>query len=91
MIDSKMLNKEQILDKLKELELDNDEFVVSMGSSLVLHGIKKETNNINISVKSDVFNRLKQRYNSLYENNIEIIKYDMFEISNLDLNIKKEH
>lgn len=90
MIDSKMLNKEQILDKLKELELDNDEFVVSMGSSLVLHGIKKETNNINISVKSDVFNRLKQRYNSLYENNIEIIKYDMFEISNLDLNIKKE-
>ena len=90
MIDSKMLNKEQILDKLKELELDNDEFVVSMGSSLVLHGIKKETNNINISVKSDVFNRLKPRYNSLYENNIEIIKYDMFEISNLDLNIKKE-
>ena len=42
-----MLNKEQILDKLNELELDKNEFVVSMGSSLVMHNIKKETNNIN--------------------------------------------
>ena len=90
MIDSKMLNKEQILDKLNELELDKNEFVVSMGSSLVMHNIKKETNNINISISSDSFLRLKQKYNSIYENNIEIIKYDVFEISNLDLNIKKE-
>lgn len=90
MIDSKMLNKEQILDKLNELELDKNEFVVSMGSSLVMHNIKKETNNINISISSDSFSRLKQKYNSIYENNIEIIKYDVFEISNLDLNIKKE-
>ena len=56
-----MLNKEQILDKLKELELDNDEFVVSMGSSLVLHGIKKETNNINISDISDVSEKSHNR------------------------------
>lgn len=90
MIDSKMLNKEQILDKLNELELDKNEFVVSMGSSLVMHNIKKETNNINISISSDSFSRLKQKYNSIYENNIETIKYDVFEISNLDLNIKKE-
>lgn len=90
MIDSKMLNKEQILDKLNELELDKNEFVVSMGSSLVMHNIKKETNNINISISSDSFSRLKHKYNSIYENNIETIKYDVFEISNLDLNIKKE-
>ncbi len=90
MIDSKMLNKEQILDKLNELELDKNEFVVSMGSSLVMHNIKKETNNINISISSDSFSRLRQKYNSIYENNIETIKYDVFEISNLDLNIKKE-
>ena len=90
MIDSKMLNKEQILDKLNELELDKNEFVVSMGSSLVMHNIKKETNNINISISSDSFSRLKQKYNSIYENNIEIIKYDVFEISNLDLNLGKE-
>ena len=90
MIDSKMLNKEQILDKLNELELEKNEFVVSMGSSLVMHNIKKETNNINISISSDSFSRLKQKYNSIYENNIEIIKYDVFEINNLDLNIKKE-
>lgn len=90
MIDSKMLNKEQILDKLNELELDKNEFVVLMGSSLVMRNIKKETNNINISIGSDSFSRLKQKYNSIYENNIEIIKYDVFEISNLDLNTKKE-
>ncbi len=85
-----MLNKEEILYKLNELELSNDEFIVLMGASLVLHGIKKETNDINISVKSDSFNKLKEKYNSIYENNIEIIKYDVFEISNLDSNIKKE-
>lgn len=90
MIDLMMLNKEEILNKLNELKLDNDMFIVLMGASLVLHGIKKETNDINISVKSDVFNLLKDKYSSFYIDSVGIIKYDVFEINSFDSNINSE-
>ena len=90
MIDLKMLNKEQILNKLNELGLNKDEFIVSMGASLVIHGIKKYTNDININVSKDVFSKLKQKYNIISENSKDVIYYDVFQINNSDLNIKKD-
>ncbi len=91
MIDLKMLNKEEILYKLSQLKLNNNDFIVLMGSSLVLHNIKKETNDINISVKSDVFNKLKEKYNSSYNDILDIIKYDVFEINSFDFNINSDY
>ena len=85
-----MLNKKETVDKLSELELGNDEFIVLMGASLVLHGIKKETNDINISVKSDTFNRLKEKYNSFYNDVLGVIKYDVFEVNSFDFDIKSD-
>lgn len=90
MIDLKMLNKEQILNKLNELGLNKDEFIVSMGASLVIHGIKKYTNDININVSKDVFSKLKQKYNIISENSKDVIYYDVFQINNSDLNVKKD-
>ena len=55
-----MLNKEQILNKLNELGLNKDEFIVSMGASLVIHGIKKYTHDININVSKDVLGMYAQ-------------------------------
>ena len=91
MIDLKMLNKEEILYKLSQLKLNNNDFIVLMGSSLVLHNIKKETNDINISVKSDIFNKLKVKYNSSYNDILDIIKYDVFEINSFDFNINSDY
>jgi ribonuclease HII len=86
-----MLNKEEILYKLSQLKLNNNDFIVLMGSSLVLHNIKKETNDINISVKSDIFNKLKVKYNSSYNDILDIIKYDVFEINSFDFNINSDY
>ena len=86
-----MLNKEEILNKLNKLELKSNEFIILMGASLVLHGIKKQTSDINISVNSDIFNKLKQKYNSYYIDTLNIIKYDVFEINNFDSDIKSDY
>ena len=85
-----MLNKEDILYKLNEFELDKDDFIVLMGASLVLHDIKKETNDINISVKDDVFNELKEKYNYFYVKDVDVIKYDVFEINSLGFDINSD-
>ena len=45
-----MLNREKIIEILNEYNFDCDKYVVLSSSAMVLHGIKKYTRDIDISV-----------------------------------------
>ena len=53
-----MLNKNQIFEKLNELKLDKERFIVLSGASLVLHGVKDFTSDIDIAVSRDYHDEL---------------------------------
>lgn len=48
------LNKDDIFDKLKTLNLDKDKFIVISGASMVVQNIKKETNDIEIIIDPEI-------------------------------------
>lgn len=56
-----MLNKEQILDKLKGLGFPKDQYCVMTGAALVLYGVKPETADIDIGCTCQLFSELQQR------------------------------
>ncbi|OGO76766.1 MAG: hypothetical protein A2Y23_05870 [Clostridiales bacterium GWB2_37_7] len=56
-----MLNKEDILYKLKNLNLPKDQYCVMTGSALVLHGVKEDTQDIDIGCSKELFLELLQR------------------------------
>lgn len=53
-----MLDKNQILDKLKNLNFPKSQYCVMTGAALVLHGIKPETADIDIGCTSTLFKEL---------------------------------
>jgi hypothetical protein len=53
-----MLNKVDILLKLKNLNLPKDHYCVMTGAALVLHDIKKYTRDIDIGCSEQLFQRL---------------------------------
>jgi hypothetical protein len=56
-----MLNKRNILQKLKELNLPKDQYCVMTGAALVLHGVKECTADIDIGCSDELFIELLQR------------------------------
>lgn len=56
-----MLNKMDILKKLKELKLPKDQYCVMTGAALVLHGIKEGTRDIDIGCSEQLFQQLLLR------------------------------
>ena len=50
------MNKKEIFKKLDELELDKDKYIIIGGAALVCLGIKKETNDIDLSCKKNYYN-----------------------------------
>ena len=73
------MKKKEILNKLKELELDVDDYLVISGASLVCHGVIRDTNDIDLSCTKEVYDKLK------WDTKIglfgtEIKYYDCFEI-----------
>jgi hypothetical protein len=57
-----MLEKEDIIDICKSLNLNPDEYCLGYGGALVLHGIKDFTADIDINVTKALFDRLSQKY-----------------------------
>ncbi|MDF2521747.1 MAG: hypothetical protein K0R84_2375 [Clostridia bacterium] len=55
-----MLNREQIMDKLKELNFPKEQFCVMTGAALVLHGVRQETADIDIGCTKELFAKLLQ-------------------------------
>ena len=52
------MNKKEIFKKLDELELDKDKYIIIGGAALVCLGIKKETNDIDLSCKKNYYNKI---------------------------------
>lgn len=56
-----MLDKMQILDKLKDLKFPVEDYCVMTGAALVLYGVRQETADIDIGCSSKLFKQLLQR------------------------------
>ena len=77
-----MLNKQDILQKLKRLDFPKDQYCVMTGAAMVLLGVKEHTNDIDIGCSEVLFqNLLKQGYKLQQLKSIEgIIIEDDIEI-----------
>lgn len=86
------MNKKEIFEKLNNLEIDKNNYIVVGDASLVCQGIIKECDNIDIAFKDDSFElddsfRVSSNYNSNY---IEIKGYHFLRLDNyLDISDKK--
>lgn len=73
-----MFNKEDIAKAIKGLGLEDKKYIVYMGGSLCIRGIRN-TNDIDLGVETEDFGRLKKRFNKLYT--ISVMGYGKFEIN----------
>lgn len=73
------MNKEDILNKLNELKLDKDKYIIISGASLVLQDIINSTNDIDLSCDSLYYNNINWNTKLGYFKT-EIKYYDCFEI-----------
>lgn len=73
-----MFNKENIIEAIKGLGLEDKKYIVYMGGSLCVRGIR-DTNDIDLGIEAEDFERLKKRFNKLYT--ISVMGYGKFEIN----------
>lgn len=75
-----IMNKKEIVSKLKELELDLEEVIVISGASLVMQDVIDSTNDIDLSCSKVYYDKIKwpEKVGAF---NVEIKYYDVFEIS----------
>lgn len=52
------MNRETILKKLKELDLDRNEYIIISGASLVVHGLLDKTGDIDLSCSQEYYDSL---------------------------------
>ena len=57
------MNREQLLDLLKELNLPKDEYYVLSGASLVIRGIREQAGDLDLCISRDLFEQIKDKYN----------------------------
>ena len=72
-----MFKKEEIKEYLKNFDLEKGEYILIAGGSLVMHGIKDETEDIDLYISEKQFEKLKEKYNlrkseKEYENLYEV-------------------
>lgn len=56
-----MLNKSDIIKKLKSLSLERDKYCIMTGAALVLHGVREYTRDIDIGCSDQQFDLLLQQ------------------------------
>ncbi len=57
------MNKEEYIKKLDSLNLDKDRYCIISGGVMLLYGLKEKTEDIDIKVKPNYFEELKERFN----------------------------
>ncbi len=75
------MDKKEVLKKLKELEINKDEYIIISGASLVLHDLIDVTKDIDLSCSKEVYDKISWPTKLGYLGK-EIKYYDCFEISN---------
>ena len=61
------MNKEEIIEKLKEYNIDKNKYIVISGAAMVLLGIKDKTQDIDIAVKDGYKDYLVDNYNVTFD------------------------
>lgn len=61
------MNREEIIEKLKEYNFDKNKYIVISGAAMVLLGIKSKTYDIDIAVKEDYKDYLVDNYNVTFD------------------------
>ena len=76
------MNRKEILNKIREIPLENDEFIILSGASMVVQRIKRKTSDIDVAVTSSGYEKIKNKGTKyLGAFGIEIINIDVFEYS----------
>ena len=65
------MNKQELLNKLQEYNLDNDKFIIIGSAALVLKGIKEKCHDIDIALNKDYNDYLLKQYHCKYEKEID--------------------
>ena len=88
------MNRIEYLKKLDELKLDKNRYCIISGGIMLLYGLREETEDIDIRIRPDYFEELKQRFkfkkssklDNLYElsNEIEVRVLD-YDDSNIEM------
>ncbi len=81
------MNKQELLEKLKKLELNGSGYCILSGGSLVIHGIKEQTGDLDLYVTQEQFLDLKNRYEMIDKSNKEIYQYPLYNIPEYDVDI----
>ncbi len=77
------MNKEEILEKLKTLPFNKEEFIVLSGASLVLQNLLDKTYDIDLALSDTLYQKIKDDYpKKIGALDKEIIYFDCFEASN---------
>ena len=61
------MNKEEIIEKLKEYNFDKNKYIVISGAAMVLLGIKSKTHDIDIAIKDGYKDYLVDNYNVTFD------------------------
>ena len=61
------MNRSEIIKKLKEYDLDVKRYIIISGTAMVLHGIKEDTPDIDISVTEELEEELLEDYYAILE------------------------
>ena len=81
------MNKEEILDILREYNFDKNEYMVISSASLVVQGIKESTKDIDIAVSEEYYNYLINNYNVEFEKeNLGVKVYYINRVINFNTN-----
>ncbi len=77
----KKYNRKDIFDILNSYNFDKNEYIVLSGSSMVVHGVKDTTSDIDISVSKKLYDELLKNYNCTlekhdYKDNVDIYYID---------------
>ena len=82
------MKKIELLNLLKELNFPKDEYYVLSGASLVLRGIRKEANDLDLCISEELFNEIKGKYNLAEGNKNECGFYKIND--NLEIVVNKK-
>ena len=72
-----MFTRQELKEFLKKLKLEKGEYCVIAGGSLLMHGLKEETEDIDIHVSEKQFNILKEKYGATKTDKTYTETYDV--------------
>lgn len=82
------MNKKEFLEIVEKLDFPKDQYCIISGGSLMMHSLKDSTEDVDLKIKPELYNKLKEKYTlvpskkmeNLYEfgENIEL-KVETFE------------